>query len=49
MATLALVGLTATVIMGVTVTWAEALLAVSALDTAVTVTVAGDGTVDGAV
>jgi len=47
--TFALVGLTATVIIGVTATWAEALLVVSALDTAVTVTVAGDGTVDGAV
>ena len=42
-------GLTETVIMGVTVTCAEADLVVSAADTAVTVTAAGDGTEAGAV
>jgi hypothetical protein len=42
-------GLTATVITGATVTCAEALLVVSAAETAVTVTVAGEGTAAGAV
>jgi hypothetical protein len=47
--TVALAGLTETVIMGVTVTCAEADFVVSAADTAVTVTVAGDGAAAGAV
>lgn len=48
-ATVAVPGLTATVIAAATVTWAEALLVVSAEETASTVTVAGDGTAVGAV
>ena len=47
--TVAFEGLTDTVIIGETVTCAEAVLVVSAPDTAVTVTVAGDGTAAGAV